>query len=79
MILETKNFTIWLDEEERGQGYFEHNHYGDDFAGGLWYDIIDSTLTDYDGVYELPMEIITALRHEGRIHVPLVFEPDNKE
>ena len=43
--------------------YFEHNKMGDDYAGGLWFE--NKSLIDYDGVYELPNEIIKALIENG--------------
>ena len=36
--------------------YFEHNHFGDEAAGKMWFE--DGKLVDYDGVFELPAEII---------------------
>lgn len=79
MRTETKNFTVSMDEDEPGRGWFEHHKYGDEYGGGLWYDIYSEVLIDYDGVFELPMEVISALRHEFKIHVPLEFEPEVSE
>ena len=41
-------------------GYFEHNDYGDELGGGLWFSP-DKKLLDYDGVFELPREVFTML------------------
>lgn len=69
--LQTKNFTIEIAEEDR-YGYFEHDRVGEDRAGGLWFEVLPSTdgtrklsLTDYDGVFELPWEVTKALVAEG--------------
>jgi len=58
-IIDTRNFQIWIDLD-RKYGYFEHKEVGDDCAGGLWFDGC-MFLNDYDGVYELPGEIIREL------------------
>jgi hypothetical protein len=42
-------------------GYFEHDTSGR--SGGLWFKA--KALTDYDGVFELPREVVKALRSEG--------------
>lgn len=44
-------------------GYFEHEDYGDEWGGGLWFE--GKSLTDYDGVYELPAEVIAGIRELG--------------
>lgn len=51
--------TLW----EPYRGYFEHNEYGEDAAGGLWFERTDRgiELVDYDGVYELPKAVATGL------------------
>jgi hypothetical protein len=59
---ETPHYTVEIFEDgSRLRGYFEHNERGDESAGGLWFDRAEGnsnvTLTDYDGVYDLPMEV----------------------
>ena len=54
-------------------GYFEHEDYGDEWGGGLWFE--GKSLTDYDGVYELPAEIIAGIRELG-FTVAKEFEND---
>ena len=44
-------------------GYFEHNTLGDLLGGGLWFK--DGAIYDYDGVYELPSEVVTELEVRG--------------
>lgn len=63
--LDTKFFEILIDQAAR-YGYFEHIHYGDEMCGGLWFDQeTGKTLQDYDGVAELPKEVITSLKGAG--------------
>jgi len=45
------------DGEGKHTGYFEHDDEGE--GGGLWF--IRKSLVDYDGVYELPLEVVTAI------------------
>lgn len=72
--LQTKNFTIDIADAE-GYGYFEHDRVGEDRAGGLWFR--DKALTDYDGVFELPREVIKALQDAGYdMSYALDDEPD---
>lgn len=59
--IETLHFTIELFTDLTG--YFEHNERGDDWAGGLWFDPFKE-LVDYDGVFELPSEVVNALKLE---------------
>lgn len=42
-------------------GYFEHDTYGE--GGGLWFEGND--LSDYDGVFALPMGVVEAIRSLG--------------
>jgi hypothetical protein len=56
------NFTLYNTEEPHIL-YFEHNIYGDDVAGRLWFE--DKNLIDYDGVFTLPREIIQMLLDKG--------------
>ena len=61
MNIQTKSFEIMFQTAD--YAYFEHNKMGDDYAGGLWFE--NKSLIDYDGVYELPNEIIKALIENG--------------
>lgn len=55
----------------RCRGFFEHDDEGMDAGGGLWFEVSDQSgegdtgrklaLTDYDGVFELPKDVIAAL------------------
>lgn len=58
----TDYFEVKVDSKAQ-YGYFEHKELGDQCGGGLWF--TDSDLVDYDGVAELPMEVIVALREMG--------------
>lgn len=55
------------------RGYFEHEDYGEEWGGGLWFE--GKSLTDYDGVYELPAEVIAGIRELG-FTVTKEFEND---
>ncbi len=44
-------------------GYFEHNELGEELGGGLWFK--DGAIYDYDGVYELPAEVVKELKDRG--------------
>ena len=44
-------------------GYFEHNELGEELGGGLWFK--DGAIYDYDGVYELPSEVVVELENRG--------------
>lgn len=63
MKITTDNFTVEIFDEIPLRGYFEHNELGDNCAGELLFDGL--TLIDYDGVFELPKEVIQALRDTG--------------
>ena len=54
------NFTVEIFDEKPLRGYFEHNELGDNCAGELLFEGKD--LIDYDGVFELPKEVIQILR-----------------
>ena len=56
---ETNQFTIGIDASHR-YGFFEDNELGEDNAGGLWFNE-NMKLIDYDGVFELPSEVIRKL------------------
>jgi hypothetical protein len=43
--------------------YFEHNIEGDNYAGSMWFE--GKILTDYDGVFELPKEVIQMMIDKG--------------
>ena len=46
------------------RAWFEHTELGEDGGcGGLWFE--DGHLIDYDGVFELPIEIVRALETLG--------------
>ena len=60
MKVTTDNFTVEIFDETSLRGYFEHNELGDNCAGELLFDGL--LLIDYDGVFELPKEVIQALR-----------------
>lgn len=47
------------------RGWFEHEELGDECGGGLWF--APRELVDYDGVFELPKEIVTMLRDRGYV------------
>ncbi len=61
MKVDTKNYTI--DFFSEGMAYFEHKRYGDEEAGRLWLE--GKKVTDYDGVYELDIEIVNKLEELG--------------
>jgi len=67
MTLYTENFEIGLHEPERdgGQyGWFEHNEHGEEYGGGLWFEL--GQLVDYDGIGGyLPKEILDTLEAIG--------------
>ena len=50
----------WLVEvdTEKQYGYFESQEHGD--GGGLWF--TNNELVDYDGVYEIPKQVVMALQ-----------------
>lgn len=57
------NFTVEIFDETPLRGYFEHNELGDNCAGELLFDGL--SLIDYDGVFELPTDVIWAVRKLG--------------
>jgi len=57
----TKKFEICIFEDNRGS--FEHLKYGEEISGGLWFE--GKELVDYDGVYNLPKEIVEELEDNG--------------
>jgi len=48
---------------EKQYGYFEHNYFGDELGGGLWFE--NNELVDYDGVYTLSEEVIEKIESLG--------------
>ena len=48
-------------DSDKQYGFFEHDDYGE--GGGLWF--VDSMLVDYDGVYELPENVIKGIEDLG--------------
>ena len=59
--INTKNFKIFLPQKGEKYGRFENDAIG--YFGGLTFN--QKTLTDYDGVYSLPLEIAQALKEYG--------------
>lgn len=60
-------WVVYVDPKAK-YGYFEHDIEGE--GGGLWFDRgTDGTLelADYDGVFELPMNVIKAIQSLGII------------
>ena len=72
MKITTDNVTVEIFDETPLRGYFEHEEYGDEYGGGLWFE--GKNLVDYDGVFELPKEVIQALRDLGFYVDPEFFE-----
>lgn len=66
-LILTENFEIGLQDpnpEGDGYGWFEHDEYGDEYGGGLWFKY--GELVDYDGISGyLPKEILDALEYLG--------------
>jgi hypothetical protein len=60
--INTQNFQIEYNLEKTA-GYFEHHKVGDEHGGGLWFE--KRELIDYDGVFEVPEEVIKALEKAG--------------
>ena len=71
MKFQTKNYYGEITPDTH-RGWFDHEEYGDEYGGGLWFDN-NMNLTDYDGVIELPKEVIQAIRDLG-FHVGEEFE-----
>ena len=55
-------FEIKVDSQHQ-YGCFEHDNYGEDLGGGLWFE--GNVLVDYDGVFELPEEVAEGLKELG--------------
>jgi hypothetical protein len=68
IVIHTARFEVGIHDESAGMphrhGWFEHNEYGDEFGGGLWFK--DDVLVDYDGIGGyLPAEILDVLEGQG--------------
>ena len=61
-VTNTGNFEVALANDGE-YGYFEHNELGDESGGGLWFK--DGAIYDYDGVAELPSEVVVELENRG--------------
>jgi len=68
LVVQTPHYEVVFDSSE-WYGYFEHNTLGDESGGGLWFERDESDnklhLIDYDGVCQLPKEVIACLREKG--------------
>ena len=69
-MTETKNFDVGI-SVEGDRGYFEHHRYGEEVGGGLWFE--DGELIDYDGTFELPMEVLIELRDNRGVKIDKLF------
>ena len=63
MRFQTKNYYGEI-APDKCRGWFDHEEYGDECGGSLWFDN-NMNLTDYDGVIELPKEVIQVIRDLG--------------
>ena len=61
--IQVGKFEICIGSHTEDMGYFEHDVYGDELGGGLWFE--GKKLVDYDGVYSLPDEVIEGLEKLG--------------
>lgn len=62
--IDTGTYTIQIDNAAN-YGYFEHNELGDESAGGIWFE--NKEVSDYDGVFALPKDVVKALRDNGYV------------
>lgn len=60
-LTDNGTFTVGIDTAAN-YGYFERNSNGS--GGGLWFDS-NKELTDYDGVFELPAQVIAIIELLG--------------
>jgi hypothetical protein len=74
-VTNTGNFEVALATNGR-YGYFEHNELGDMLGGGLWFE--DGAIYDYDGVAELPSEVVVELENRG-VDVTYLKESEDAE
>jgi len=64
MTIKTTNYQIKIDPKDwTGIAYFEHVLYGDEKGGMLQF--YCNTLINYDGVSEVPEEILDYLEEKG--------------
>lgn len=52
---------VTIGQPEKDRGYFEHDIQGE--GGGLWFE--GKSLVDYDGRFELPRDVVVAIRSLG--------------
>ena len=57
-----KKFEVGIDKNKQ-YGYFEHEYYGEELGGGLWFE--NDELVDFDGCYFLPIEVAKAIKKLG--------------
>lgn len=77
---ETAFFDIKLDTEAL-YGYFEHRIIGEDFSGFMYFDKIMAVtaakrgleLTSFEGVSEIPAQVVSWLREEGVLIGDVVY------
>jgi|11_taG_2_1085331.scaffolds.fasta_scaffold64621_3 hypothetical protein len=81
-ITETKNFEVAINILG-SYGYFEHHIHGEEVGGGLWFeDEVDNNgagykkLVDYDGTFELPLEVANELKNNRGVKVEDAFFPE---
>ena len=60
----SKNYTVEVSTKDQ-YGYFEHNQYGDEASGGLWFE--NNELSDFDGTFVLPEEVGESIEKMGFI------------
>lgn len=64
LVANTKNYSIGI-FPDKNRGWFEHQRYGDEEGGRLWFNE-DKELVDYDGISsDLPIEVLKAIRSLG--------------
>ncbi len=51
-------------EPGTNHGWFEHHKLGEEAGGGLWFDE-EGILEDYDGVFNLPEDVVKGIRELG--------------
>jgi len=71
-VTTTKNFDVCINVLGT-YGYFEHHVLGEECGGGLWFE--DGELVDYDGVYNLPLEVVIELENRG-VLIDGIFSPN---
>jgi hypothetical protein len=53
-------YEVFIDKD---YGYFEHEIYGDEAGGGLWFE--NKELIDFDGMMVLPIEVAECIKELG--------------